>query len=179
MAQLRNRRLVQDKVRLAGWGTGPQSKTASLRIDVEGCDPRIVVVPRVWIQRQAPPSPDVATGVTWSAYSAGRDGYNNLIPLQVVEGANARAVSFATQADGTAGGDNGPGNFQVDPNHSVKIDLSKLKMDTAGGNGNPMSKSAILRRSTTSTQTRVPTPGVNSNTSISQHSGVRLAVSGI
>jgi hypothetical protein len=98
---LRAAKTVLDRLCLTRWGATALSATGTVRIDIEGCDPRIVVVPRLWIERLSEPAGDVAAGVSWSAYSAGKDSRSNLVPLQLVPGAIARPVRAAAAPDGT------------------------------------------------------------------------------
>ena len=104
---LRAGKIVLDRLCLARWLVGAPAAAADIRIDIEGCDPRIVVVPRLWIERITDPSANVDAGVSWTTYSAGLDSVRNLIPLQIVQGASARPVRAARAADGTTlNGDN-------------------------------------------------------------------------
>lgn len=96
-------RTVVDRIRLAGWasGSGVRARAGALRIEITGADPRIVLVPRVWIERASEPAGDIASGVSWSAFSAGFDSNKNLVPLKVVEGAASRPLRASAAADGT------------------------------------------------------------------------------
>lgn len=76
------------------------------RIEIEGCDPRIVVVPRVWIERLTEPAGDVPANCYWTAYSAGFDSRRNLIPLQVIDGTLQRVIRGPSPDGLTAQGDN-------------------------------------------------------------------------
>lgn len=94
-------RTVLEKVCLARWQTSAASPTATIRIEIEGCDPRVVVVPRLWLERAVAwtGTPD-ASGVSWSTYSAGEDSMGALIPLQVVQGASNRPLVAGAELDG-------------------------------------------------------------------------------
>lgn len=100
------RKTVLEKRQIAAWGSAGAA-AGNVLIDIYGCDPRIVLVPRVWLERVTEPAGDVPGAVSWSAYSAARSQYGNLIPLQAVDGALARVIRAATEADGTIpAGDN-------------------------------------------------------------------------
>jgi hypothetical protein len=98
---LRDSRTVLLRLCLARWSAGGARNEAFIRIEIEGTDPRIVVVPRIWIERVLEPSPDAPSGVHWTTYSAGLDSKTALIPLQVVDGTLMRPVRVAATPDGT------------------------------------------------------------------------------
>jgi hypothetical protein len=102
---LRDSRTVLLRLCLARWGTGGAATGYPL-IQIEGTDPRIVVIPRLWIERMAEPPGDLPANVFWTAYSAGLDSKANLIPLQVVEGTLQRPIRPVSPDGLTANGDN-------------------------------------------------------------------------
>ena len=102
---LRSAQTVLARLCLARWSTGGSSATGFPRIEIEGCDPRIVVVPRLWIERTSEPAGDVPANVYWTAYSAGLDSKRNLIPLQVVDGTLQRPIRPVSPDGLTAQGD--------------------------------------------------------------------------
>jgi hypothetical protein len=106
---LRVERKVIERRPIARWLPALGSLGARIVIPVENLDPRVVLVPSLWVERvtdvAGPSGPDagVGAGVTWSAYSAIRDSRENLRGLSVLPGFAARAVrpAAAWQSDGT------------------------------------------------------------------------------
>jgi hypothetical protein len=105
---LRRARNVFRPTPVAAWLTSGLS-TGAISIRLSGVDPRLLLVPRLWVERPGGTTPDNPTGVTWSLYSAGEDSRGGTVPLRVVEGANARPIgpTMSAGADGTVqAGDN-------------------------------------------------------------------------
>jgi hypothetical protein len=103
---LRPSKIVLEPLCLARWFAAATPTQGFPRIDIIGCDPRIVVVPRLWIERTSEPAGDVPANVYWTAYSAGLDSRRNLIPLAVVDGALQRPIRPISPDGLTAQGDN-------------------------------------------------------------------------
>ena len=93
-------RIVLERLCLAQWRADGVA-TGSIRIDIQGCDPRIVVVPRIWLERASETAGTIPPAALWTAYSAGYDSRKNLVPLQVVDGTLNRPIQAAGHIDGT------------------------------------------------------------------------------
>ena len=93
MSQHRPRAVIAPRP-LARWGTYPVGFpiTAQIVIDIQGVDPRLVLVPSVWVERVAETSQEIASGVTWSAFSAVRNNAGALLALHVLDGCDSRPV---------------------------------------------------------------------------------------
>jgi hypothetical protein len=102
---LRGSRTVLDRLCLARWSVGGAAAQGFLRVDIEGTDPRIIVVPRLWIERLVEPAGDVPANVFWTTYSAGLNSQRNLIALAVVDGTLQRPIRPVTPDGMTANGD--------------------------------------------------------------------------
>jgi hypothetical protein len=63
-----------------------------LRIEIHNCDPRLVLVPQLWIERVAEPANDQPACVLWSHYSARTDKTASFIVLSDVPGSTNRPL---------------------------------------------------------------------------------------
>ena len=98
---LRRARNVIRPTPLALWQVEGAAAGASV-IRLSGVDPRLLLVPRLWLERPAELTPASPTGVTWSLYSAGEDSRGGTIILRVVGDASARPIgpTLSPGADG-------------------------------------------------------------------------------
>lgn len=108
MGKLRKPTTIVQPVCLAVQTPGTGSAGANLQIAIEGCDPRLVVVPSLWVERAtdsagpAGTNAAVASGVTWTAYSARRNAKGDLKTFCPLPGFEDRAIRGANAwgADG-------------------------------------------------------------------------------
>ena len=103
---LRRSRNVVRAAPLAAWvnDSSHPPVTANVSVRLEGIDPRLVVVPRLWIERPGSVTPANPTGVTWSMYSVGEDSQGGIVILRAVDGATSRVIgpNATPGADGVA-----------------------------------------------------------------------------
>lgn len=105
---LRRARNVIRATPLAAWTADGAAASGSLQLRIEGADPRLLLVPRLWVERKGV-ADGKPTGITWSLYSAGEDSQGGAIALRRVDGATARPLGPTTApgSDGVASvGDN-------------------------------------------------------------------------
>jgi len=105
---LRRSRTIVRAMPLASWDLSDGAlASVNISIRLQGIDPRLVVVPRIWVQRTGQGfsvTPANPTGVTWSLYSLGEDHQGGIVVLRPVDGAVARVIgpTAAPGADGIA-----------------------------------------------------------------------------
>lgn len=77
-------------------GTGAPS--AVQRIVIQGVDPRLVLVPRLWARRIDALAPAEKINCRWSCFSLGADANGAIVILSVVEGFDDRKLGGAAES---------------------------------------------------------------------------------
>ena len=87
---LRRLRTVQTPTVLASWKPG-SAQTRAVQILVEGVDPRLVLVPQLWVTSDPSKSGENVC-VQWSVFSVAEGLGGSKVPLRAVDGADARII---------------------------------------------------------------------------------------
>jgi hypothetical protein len=129
---LRRARNVIHPTPLAAWTEDVGQEGGNIVIRLEGVDPRLLLVPRLWIERPAGIATTNMTGVTWSLYSAGEDSRGGTIALHAADGAFQRIIGpeFGEGYDGIVqAGD----NLEINAATDVLIVAACVSVPNIGG----------------------------------------------
>jgi len=88
---LRRPRTVQAPMVLADWNQTSTEGTRNVQVLIEGVDPRLVLVPQLWVTG-APERSAYGVHVQWSVFSVADGIGGSKIVLHVVENADARVI---------------------------------------------------------------------------------------
>jgi hypothetical protein len=78
---------------LASWTQNPTAPaTRQPRVLLENVDPRLVLVPQLWVTRGPASTPGDGVYVTWSAFSVGYGQNGDQVVLRVIAGADSRVI---------------------------------------------------------------------------------------